>query len=143
MTDTTTDAPAYDKFLPEGIPSWQLPYWDSLKEHSVKVQKCDSCGTFRYVPKEICPQCHAIEATWTPIAGDGEIYTYTVVRRAPTPAYQEDAPYALVHVQMAEGFRMIGSLKTDDPESVAIGQPVRVTYDDATGDWTILQFEPA
>jgi uncharacterized OB-fold protein len=38
---------------------------------------------------------------------------------------------------------MIGSLKTDDPESVAIGQPVQVTYDDATGDWTILQFEPA
>jgi uncharacterized OB-fold protein len=138
MTDTS-----YAKFLPEGIPSWQRPYWDSLKEHSIRVQKCDNCGHFRYVPKEICNNCRAVEATWTPIAGTGEIYTYTVVRRAPTPAYQEDAPYALVHVTMDEGFRMIGSIKVDDPDSVAIGQRVQVTYDDVTDDWTILQFEPA
>jgi hypothetical protein len=38
---------------------------------------------------------------------------------------------------------MIGSLKVADPESVSIGQPVRVAYDDVTEDWTILQFEPA
>jgi uncharacterized OB-fold protein len=133
----------YDKFLPEGVPSWQRPYWDSLKEHSIRVQKCDSCGTFRYVPKEICSKCHSVAATWTSVTGTGEIYTYTVVRRAPTPAYQQDAPYAIVHVTMDEGFRMIGSLKVADPESVSIGQPVRVAYDDVTEDWTILQFEPA
>jgi hypothetical protein len=42
---------AYAKLLPEGIPSWHQPYWDSLKAHSVKVQKCTSCGAFRYVPQ--------------------------------------------------------------------------------------------
>lgn len=133
----------YQKFLPEGVPSWQRPFWDSLKEHEVKVQKCDSCGAFRYVPKEICNRCHATESTWTPISGTGQVYTYTVVRRAPTKVYQEEAPYALVHVAMDEGFRMIGALRTDDPESVSIGQHVRIAYQDATPDWTILQFEPA
>jgi uncharacterized OB-fold protein len=133
----------YNKFLPEGIFSWQMPFWDSLKDHQVKVQKCDSCGAFRYVPKEICNQCLSTEATWTPISGNGEIYTYTVVRRAPTPAYQEDAPYAIVHVAMDEGFRMVGTLKNADPEAVAIGQKVKVAYEDATPDWTLLQFEPA
>lgn len=133
----------YNKFLPEGIPSWQMPYWDSLKSHSIAVQKCDDCGTFRYVPKEICAKCQSTKATWTPIAGTGEIYTYTVVRRAPTPSYQEEAPYALVHVTMDEGFRMIAGIKVDDPETVEIGQRVRVAYDDATSDWTLLQFEPA
>jgi uncharacterized OB-fold protein len=133
----------YQKFLPEGIPSWQRPFWDSLKEHDLKVQKCDGCGDFRYVPKEICSRCHTTEATWTSVAGTGEVYTYTIVRRAPTAAYQEEAPYALVHVTMDEGFRMIGSLKVDDPESVTIGQNVRVGYEDATPDWTILTFEPA
>lgn len=133
----------YQKFLPEGVPSWQLPFWDSLKEHDVRVQKCDGCGAFRYVPKEICNRCHATGATWTPISGTGQVYTYTVVRRAPTKAYQAEAPYALVHVTMDEGFRMIGSMKVDDPESVSIGQHVRITYEDATPDWTILRFEPA
>jgi uncharacterized protein len=133
----------YNKFLPEGIPAWQSPYWDSLKAHAVQVQKCDNCGKFRYVPKEICNNCLSTDSTWSPISGNGEIYTYTVVRRAPTPAYQEDAPYAIVHVTMDEGFRMIGSIKNVDPETVRIGQRVKVAYDDATAEWTILQFEPA
>ncbi|WP_182377706.1 OB-fold domain-containing protein [Nocardioides sp. WS12] len=132
----------YDKFLPQGVPAWQRPFWDSLREHAIKVQKCDGCGAFRYVPKEICNRCLDDKATWTPLAGHGRIYTYTVVRRAPTKAYQETAPYALVHVTMAEGFRMIGSLRIEDPESITIGQMVRVGYDDVTPDWTLLQFEP-
>jgi uncharacterized protein len=136
----TTTAPTYDKFLPEGIPGYQRPYWDSLRDHAVKVQRCDSCGAYRYVPKEICPKCQAAEATWTSIAGTGEIYTYTVVRRAPTKAFQADAPYAIVHVTMDEGFRMIGTIPETDPESVRIGQKVTVEYLDVTPDWTLLAF---
>jgi uncharacterized OB-fold protein len=130
----------YDKFLPQGVPGWQMPFWDSLKRHRVEVQRCDSCGTFRYVPKEICPRCHSRSATWTPIDGSGEVYTYTIVRRAPTPAYQAEAPYAIVHVTMREGFRMIGSTTGIDPDEVRIGLPVQVAYYDATPDWTLLTF---
>ena len=133
----------YAKFLPEGIPGWQQPFWDSLKDHNVKVQKCDKCGVFRWVPKEICASCYEVAATWTPISGSGEIYSFTVVRRAPSAAYQADAPYVIVHVTMDEGFRMIGGLRTDAPDSVQISERVRVAYDDVTADWTILQFESA
>jgi uncharacterized OB-fold protein len=131
----------YPKFLPEGVPAWQIPYWDSLKDHAVRVQQCAACGAFRYVPKEICNACLSLDFSWAPISGLGSIYTYTVVRRAPTPAYQEDAPYTIVHVTMDERFRMIGTLKGTDPETVAIDQPVRIAYQDITPDWTILQFE--
>jgi hypothetical protein len=133
----------YAKFLPQGVPGWQMPYWDSLRAHDIRVQKCDSCGAFRYVPKEICSHCHSSEATWSPISGKGHVYTFTVVRRAPTAAYQADAPYAIIHVTMQEGFRMIGSVRDIEPEAVQIGMPVQVTYDDVTPEWTILQFEPA
>jgi uncharacterized protein len=133
----------YPKFLPQGIPAWQQPYWQSLRDHAVEVQKCDNCGTFRYTPKELCNSCHATEAAWTPISGEGNVYTYTIVRRAPTPAYQEEAPYVIVHVDMAEGFRMIGSLTGVDPENVRIGQRVKAAYQDATPEWTLLTFQEA
>jgi uncharacterized protein len=138
VTDT-----AYTKLLPEDIPSWHRPYWDSLKEHSVKVQRCDNCGAFRHVPKEICNECLSTGYSWSPITPTGEVYTYTVVRRAPTPAYQADAPYALVYVTMDDRFRMIGAMKNADVEAVRIGQRVKVAYNDATPEWTLLQFEPA
>jgi uncharacterized protein len=130
----------YDKFLPQNLPGWQMPFWESLKRHCVEVQHCDSCGMFRYVPKEICPRCHSRSAQWTPIRGRGEVYTYTIVRRAPTPAYQADAPYAIVHVTMREGFRMIATTTDVDLDAVRIGLPVKVAYDDVTPEWTFLRF---
>lgn len=129
-----------EKLLPEQIPLWHMPFWESAKEHAVRVQKCSGCGAFRYVPKEICAKCHSVEWTWEPISGEGTVYTHTVVRRAPSPAY--DAPYAIVHVDMAEGFRMAAKLN-GDPETVEIGMPVKVAYEALSPEWTVVVFEAA
>jgi uncharacterized OB-fold protein len=132
----------YAKFLPEGIPTWQMPFWDSLRERKASVQRCDDCGTFFYIPKERCPNCLSASTTWTPISGRGEIYTYTVVHRGPTPAYQADTPYVIAHVAMEEGFRMVSNLRAVDPADVRIGLPVRLIYEEATPEWTLFAFEP-
>jgi uncharacterized protein len=133
----------YQKFLPEGIPDSHLPFWDSLRDHRASVQRCDDCGTYRYIPKYLCPRCHGDRSTWTPISGAGEVYSYTVVRRAPTPAYQADAPYVLAHVTMAEGFRMVARLAGAAPDAVRIGLPVVISYEDVTPEWTLVTFRPA
>ena len=62
------------------------------------------------------------------------------MRRAPTPAYQAEAPYAIVHVTMQEGFRMIGTTTGISLDDVRIGLPVRADYDDVTPEWTLLRF---
>jgi len=133
----------YQKFLPEGIPDSHLPFWDSLREHQARVQRCDDCRAYRYIPKDLCFRCHGDRATWTAVSGAGEVYTYTVVRRAPTPAYQADAPYVLAHVTMTEGFRMIARLTGAEPEAVRIGMPVVIAYEDVTPEWTLFTFRPA
>ena len=132
-----------DKFLPEGVPGWQQPFWDSLRQRNIRVQRCTSCKTFRHVPKELCAKCYSTSYSWEPVSGHGIVYTYTIVHRAPTPVYQADAPYAIVHAAMDEGFRMVGAMTGIEPESVAIGAPVRVVYTDLSPEWTIVEFEPA
>ena len=136
MTDT-----GYLKFLPEGIPDWQMPFWDSLRRREAAVQRCDECGTFRYIPKERCPRCLSAASRWTPVSGRGEVYTYTVVHRAPTPAYEADAPYVIAHVTMDEGFRMVGNVTGIPPEDVRIGMRVSLVYAEATPEWTLFAFE--
>src|SRR4051794_7284759 len=95
----------YRKFLPEITPLHQ-PFWDALKDHDAKLQRCDGCGSFRFIPAELCHHCHSPQATWTAISGRGELYAFTVVHRGPTPAYQADTPYLIAHVTMEEGPRM-------------------------------------
>jgi uncharacterized OB-fold protein len=132
---------AYDKFLPEGIPDWQMPFWESLRRRQAEVQRCADCGRFRYVPKERCPACFSPQASWEAISGRGEVYTYSVVHRGPTPAYQADAPYVVAHVTMEEGFRMAGGLRGTAPGAVHIGMEVCLRYEDATPRWTLFYFE--
>lgn len=131
----------YEKLLPEGVPAWQMPYWDGLKESKILVQECSGCGTLRHIPKELCPSCYSTHYEWHQITGEGEVFTYTVVHRAPTPAFQADGPYVIAHVQMDDGVRMIADLRAD-PETVRTGLPVQAVFDSVTPEWTLLRFEP-
>lgn len=135
----------YAGFLPEIPPELAAihqPFWASLQRHAAELQRCDACGAFRFIPSEIC-RCGSRQSTYTPIAGDGEVYTFTVVHRAPTPYYQERTPYVIAHVTLAEGPRMISNVVGCDPDAVHIGMPVRLTYDDVTPELTLYRFEPA
>jgi uncharacterized protein len=130
----------YEGFVPQ-VPPMHQPFWDSLRQHSAQLQKCDRCGSFRFIPSERC-RCGSREYSWAPIAGTGEVYTYTVVRRAPTPAYQALAPYVIVHVTLDEGPRMISTLVDCDPDRVEVEMPVEMVYDDVMPELTLYRFRP-
>ena len=131
----------YEGFVPQITPRDQ-PFWDSLKRHCAELQRCDTCGRFRFIPSERCP-CGSTEYTWTPVNGTGDVYTYTVVHRAPTPAYQALAPYVIAHVTLDEGPRLISTLGGCDPGDVRVGMPVELAYDDVTPELTLYRFLPA
>ena len=131
---------AYEGFVPE-IPPLHQPFWDSIKRHRAEMQQCDRCGRFRFIPSVRCP-CGSREYTWTPIAGTGEVYTYTVVHRAPTPAYQALTPYVIAHVTIPEGPRLISTVVGCEPAAVSVGMPVELVYDDVTPELTLYRWQP-
>ena len=139
MSNESLAAP-YTKFRPE-IPPGHEPFWEALRRHELVMQRCDECNAYRFIPSELCP-CGSLAATWSPIAGTGEVYTFTVVHRAPTPAYQADVPYVIAHVTVDEGPRMISVLIGCDPANVRIGMRVQTMFDDVTPDFTLYKFEP-
>jgi uncharacterized protein len=130
----------YEGFLPEIVPL-HLPFWDSLRRHRAELQRCDACGRYRFIPGELC-SCGSNRFTWTPITGNGVVYTFTIVHRAPTPAYQALAPYVIAHVTIEEGPRMISTLVGCEPSAVSVGMPVRLVYDDVMPELTLYRFEP-
>jgi hypothetical protein len=132
----------YEKFLPDRT-ALDQPFWDATLAHELRLQRCDDCHAFRFIPSEICSRCYAETFTWTPISGQGSVYSYTVVHRAPNAAYQRDAPYVIVHVTLAEGPHMIGNLVDCELDRVTIGMPVEVHFEDALPDLTLYKFRPA
>ncbi len=104
----------YQGFHPDITPL-HAPFWDALRRHELVVQECAACSRLRFIPSELCPFCHAHDVVWTPVSGRGTVYTYSVVHRAPTPAYQEDAPYAIAYVELEEGPRVPRGSSTSPP----------------------------
>ena len=87
----------------------------------VMFQQCAACHHAWYFRRSFCPGCgHAAPATLV-CTGRGSVHASTLVHRAPSDAFRAIAPYCIVLVDMADGFRMMGHA---DP-SLAIGEPVR------------------
>ena len=132
----------YNKPLPE-ITLLTEPFWQGAKEHQLRLQRCDGCGAFRFIPKEVCPSCASVLATWTPVSGVGNVYSYSTVHRGTGAAFQEDLPFIVVMVELIEGPRIISHLIDCAPDQVQIGMPVVVVFEDVTTEVSLYKFRPA
>lgn len=149
---TTEAAPKqYLKPLPRPGQDTQ-PFWDSAKEHNLKVQRCTACGTYRHYPRPMCSKCWSLDVEWAPISGKGTVYTWVTAHQPFNPTFAEDVPYASVVIDLPEGIRMMtnvvteekdGSFKLYPHEQLKIGMPVTLVYDDVTPDFTLPKWKPA
>jgi len=71
----------------------------------------------------------------------GTLHALTVVHRPPSAASRLDVPYAAALADLDEGFRMMANVVGGDPERVAIGDRVAVTFE-RRGEITLPQFQP-
>jgi uncharacterized protein len=133
----------YAKPLPQPDPITE-PYWDSLKAHAMRLQRCGSCGRFVFFPRALCPFCFSDALTWTPVSGRGVVHAFTVPHRHPSPAFQPDLPYVVALVELEEGPRLMTNLidVPPDPAQIAVGMPVEVVYHDVTPEVTLPKFRP-
>jgi uncharacterized OB-fold protein len=120
-------------------------FWDATAEGRLMLPRCADCGTVIWYPRPYCPADASLNITWFEASGRGTIYSFTVNRRgtADLPAYRDAGTYVLAYVELEEGPRMMTNIVDCDPESVKIGQQVRVVFHD-TGQGTALpRFRPA
>ena len=76
-----------------------------------------------------------------PLAGEGTIASYTVIRVAPR-AYTADVPYAVAVVKLKEGVSLLGRIVEIPLDKLAVGLPVRFRPL-VKGDQTAVGFGPA
>jgi uncharacterized OB-fold protein len=139
MKTISSGSAASTKPLP--VPSTlSTPFWEALRRHEFVLQRCCKCGAYNHPPKITCPHCHSLELEWTPVATTGTVYSYTIVHRAPTPAFRDDIPYAVGLVDIdGVGVRLLSSLVMS-PGEVRVGMRVKLIFDDVASDFTLFRF---
>ena len=87
----------------------------------VVFQRCSICQHTWYFQRDFCPSCGHEAPAASACAGLGIVHASTLVQRAPSDEFRAIAPYRIVLVDVAEGFRMMAH----GHASLAIGDHVR------------------
>jgi hypothetical protein len=119
------------------------PFWDSLKEHAMRLQRCADCGKIRHYPRPVCDSCYSMEVDWVRASGRGMIHSWTITHHAFHPGFLSDLPMMLATVDLEEGVRICAQIRDVAPGQLSVGMAVRVDYEDATAALTLPVFRPA
>lgn len=118
-------------------------FWEGCARHELRLQECRACGRRQFYPRALCRHCWSTDLTWVASDGRGEVYSFTVVRRAPSPAFDELVPYVVALVDLDDGVRMLSHVRGVDPDELEIGRRVEVEFDDLTDEVSLPVFRAA
>ena len=101
------------------------PWWSYVERAEFALPRCDDCGRWHFHPQPRCPYCRSAAIQWHPASGRGVVHSFTVVHRAPSPAFAADVPYTIAIVATLEGPHLMTRLVGIAPDAVRIGLAVR------------------
>jgi uncharacterized OB-fold protein len=92
--------------------------------YRMEGQRHRTTGEVRFPPE---PPSSAAAELWEPhiLSGAGTIYSFSVVRQPPA-GYEEQVPFILALVRLAEGPLITAQLTDCDPQDVTIDMPVEM-----------------
>lgn len=130
------------KFISPVVDRDTAPYWDHLRNHELKLQRCEHCDKFRFPPTPACPHCGELGGDWQTLSPRGKLCTWTEVFHPLDPRLKDEVPFILVLVDMDDGPRIGGRLIGADAAKLHIGMSVVARFDDLDDQLTVVNFEP-
>jgi len=142
FADVVVTAPTGSWQGPVPVPDLDSgPYWEGLRQHQLRILRCDDCGYWVHPPLAGCPRCLSPRLAPRPVTGRGRLYSFTLVNREFAPGVKPPYIAALVDLDEQEGLRLLTNLVNVRVADVRIDMAVRVVFHDI-GDLTLAYFEP-
>ncbi len=111
-------------------------FWNAARQGRFTIPFCTACGKAHWYPRAICPFCSSDRVEWRAASGRGAIYTFSVMRRVKDP-------YAIAHVTLNEGPTMLTNIVDCDFDTLRIGQPVQLVFQETEDGPPVPMFKPA
>jgi uncharacterized OB-fold protein len=118
-------------------------FWRGLRNGQLLLQHCSDCGHVQYYQQAACRACGKENLVHRPASGRGKVHSFSVVHRAPGPAFKGDVPYAVLLVELEEGPRMISTFAGGPPDMVTFEMKVILTFDRVNDEITLPRFRKA
>lgn len=111
-------------------------FWLAAENGKLMIGSCRSCSKVHWYPRAICPHCFSDQTELKEASGKGEVYSYSVMKRA-------KISYAIAYVTLAEGPKMMTNIVDTDLDAIEIGQAVKVVFKETEDGPPVPMFTPA
>ena len=118
-------------------------FWRGLHDGRLLLQHCTDCGHVQYYQQATCRACGRENLVHRAASGRGKVHSFSVVHRAPGPAFKADIPYAVLLVELEEGPRMISTFTDGAPDEVTFDMDVVLTLQTINEEITLPRFRKA
>lgn len=114
-------------------------FFEAAARDVLAVSICSVCETVLHPPLGVCRACGSQAITWQATSGSATLYSWAVVEHQPDSPVA--VPFTLVLVELDDypGVRFVGRLAGN--RELAIGQPMRVTFENITESIRIPNWE--
>ena len=134
--------PPRDRILPNPSGLNADFYRIAAETGTLNVQRCNDCSVYRHPPRFSCAHCGSGAWSWSPTSMRGVVWSWTITHRAIDPAFAEQLPYAVVVVELEEGVRVVGNLRSIEVSELRIGLEVTVSLDIRSETVALIDFTP-
>jgi uncharacterized OB-fold protein len=137
MADTAPHRP-----LPR-INKLNAPFWEGMREHELRLQRCKSCGHRWFPPASRCPRCLSSDYEWVAASGRGKVWSWIVMWQRYFPAFADRIPYNVAYVELDEGPQLMTNIVDCDEDELRCDLPVEVVFERVNDEITLPVFRPA
>ncbi|MGH9210864.1 MAG: Zn-ribbon domain-containing OB-fold protein [Acidimicrobiales bacterium] len=116
------------------------PFWEATRSRRLTLPWCLACEHPVWFPREVCPACLGSGLEWREASGRGAVYACTVEHQVSASGLRP--PYVVALVDLDEGPRLLSNVVGCPPEDVAVGDRVRVTWEELPDGRQLPLFEP-
>lgn len=114
--------------------------WSFWNRDEFYLQQCLNCQAFQHPHGHVCAQCHHSEMAWAESSTRAKVVSWSVVHRAPAPAFKSLFPYTIALVELEKNGPLLELWYVDDrhPKLDSAAEPVMgacvvVTFADVAG----------
>lgn len=105
------------------------PFWTGGEQGELRIYHCNDCDGYIHPPQPVCRHCLSENVEPKAVAGTGVVDTFTVNYQKWHPGMEVPCVMARVALDGVPGVYLTTNIIGCDPESVEIGDQVRVKFE--------------
>jgi uncharacterized OB-fold protein len=116
-------------------------FWTGGAKGELRIYCCQDCRYYIHPPVRFCPKCESRRVEPEAVSGKGYVTSFTVNHKQWVPGLPATYVLALVSIAEQEDVRLVSNIVNCPPESVTMGMPVKVFFEQHEDLWVPF-FEP-